>query len=100
MPHARGPSSLPLSPDQELKPIEEKAVRLIAEGRVHVQWTESQRIAAAGVVDGETDTYQVSFSPAGRVCTCEAGQHHRTCSHALALELVVMAGTDLQLELL
>lgn len=73
--------------------IETKAIRLVKEGRTHVMWTNGD--AGHGVVDGDTDTYHCSFSPAGRVCTCPSV---RPCSHSLALELKVMAG-ELQLEL-
>lgn len=71
-----------------MKHIEEKAVRLCLENRVTVTWHDGIT-AGAGIVDGETDTYQVQFSPGGRVCTCRAGQNHRQCSHSLALELQV-----------
>ncbi len=70
-----------------MSPIEEKAIRMVEDGKVTITWTGDG--AAAGTVDGHTDTYQVSFSPAGRICTCEAGRHHRVCSHAIALELAV-----------
>jgi hypothetical protein len=90
-----------IDPDrQTLKPVEEKALRLITEKRVHVQWTNSDGIAGAGIVDGDTDTWLCSFSPAGRICTCPAGANHQRCSHALALELTVMAADYLQLELI
>ncbi len=70
-----------------MTPIDAKAIRMVESGRVTITWTGDG--AAAGTVDGNTDTYQVQFSPAGRVCTCEAGRHHRVCSHAIALELAV-----------
>lgn len=70
-----------------MKAIEEKAIRLIMEGRVTVTWSGDG--AGQGLVDGDTDTYQVSYSPAGKVCTCPAGFNHRACSHAIALELEV-----------
>ncbi len=77
-----------------MKHIDEKAIRMVEDGRVTVTWkwygeTIGHVEAAAGTVDGDTDTYQVQFSPAGRICTCEAGQHHRVCSHAIALALAV-----------
>ena len=83
----------------------EKAVKLVEEGRVHVGWCsketngEETPIAADGLVDGYNDTYRVSFSPFGQICTCPAGRTHRTCSHSLALQLQVAADA-LQLELL
>ena len=78
--------------------VQEKANRLVDEQRVHVLWAND--VAGHGIVDGDTDTYYCSFSPAGRVCTCPAGQTHRDCSHALALEWKVWRAAHLQLELL
>lgn len=72
-----------------MRSYEEKAVRLVLEGRVTVTWINDDYSAASGTVDGETDTYRVSFSPAGRVCTCQAARHHKDCSHGVALELEV-----------
>ncbi len=74
-----------------MRTIEEKAVRLVVDGRVVVRWCNDDATAAMGTVDGDTDTYQVSFSPAGRVCTCPAGAHHRPCSHTVALQLAVVS---------
>ena len=78
--------------------VQEKANRLVEDDRVHVQWAND--VAGHGTVDGDTDTYHCSFSPAGRVCTCPRGQTHRDCSHALALEWKVWRAGHLQLELL
>lgn len=82
-----------------MKPTEEKAIKLVKEGRCHVRWVNSDGTAASGRVDGDHDTYQVSFDPTGRICTCPAGANHRTCSHGLALELRVLAGDMIELEL-
>lgn len=68
---------------------EEKAIRLVMEGRVHARYVAEDGQSGSGTVDGDTDTYQVSFDPSGRICTCPAGSNHRTCSHAVALELEV-----------
>lgn len=70
-----------------MKPIESKAIRIVLEGRAHIQWHNDDYTAASGLVDGDTDTYQVSFSPEGRICTCPAGANHRDCSHGIALTL-------------
>jgi hypothetical protein len=84
----------------------EKAVRLVADGRCHVGWVsketngEERPIAGAGIVDGDTDTYRVSYSPLGRICTCPAGRTHRDCSHGIALELAAADVDQLELELL
>jgi hypothetical protein len=72
--------------------VEDKAVRLVAEERVTVTWVSPDRIAATGLVDGDTSTYRVAYSPEGRVCTCPAGVNYRACSHVLALELAVARG--------
>lgn len=66
--------------------IEEKALRLVADGRVTIKWRSGDYAAGHGTVDGDHDTYHCSFSPEGRVCTCPSV---RDCSHALALELAV-----------
>lgn len=73
-----------------MKTIEEKAMRLVLEGRVSVVWASDDGAAGQGIVDGDTSTYQVSYSPEGRVCTCPAGANHRNCSHGIALELAVL----------
>lgn len=73
-----------------MKPRDAKAVRMVTEGRVVVAWVSDDGIAAQGTVDGDHDTYRVSYSPEGRVCTCPAGSNYRDCSHAVALELEVM----------
>lgn len=74
-----------------MRPRDEKAIRLVLDGRVTITWRNDE--AASGIVDGDTDTYRVSYSPAGRICTCPAGQY-RDCSHSLALELAVMKEAD------
>lgn len=70
-----------------MKPIEQKAIRLVMEERVTLLHIAEDGAYGAGTVDGDLDTYQVSFSPAGRICTCPAGANHRPCSHGIALEL-------------
>ena len=77
----------------ELSTIEEKAVRLVFEGRVTVTWETDG--AASGIVDGDTGTYRCSFDPSGKQCTCPAGSNHRRCSHAIALELEVRRRAEL-----
>ena len=72
-----------------MKPSEEKAVKLVLEKRVTIKYASLDGLAAQGSVDGYNDVYEASYSPAGYVCTCPAGQNHRVCSHARALELEV-----------
>ena len=71
-----------------MKAVDEKAVRLVVDRKVTVTWVGEG--AGSGVVDGDHDTYQAHYSPAGYICTCPAGANHRTCSHARALELEVL----------
>jgi hypothetical protein len=73
-----------------MRHIDAKAIRLVENGAVTITWVSPDRDAAAGTIDGATDTYQAQYSPAGMVCTCQAGRHHQTCSHAIALQLAVM----------
>ena len=72
-----------------MNPVDAKAIRLVEEERVTITWSTGIE-AGQGVVDGDTNTYQASYSPAGYVCTCKAGQNHKTCSHAIAVELAVL----------
>lgn len=85
-----------------LKPTDQKAIRLVLDGKVSVTWrSESLRDgvpeAAHGKVEGDHNTYEVSYSPAGRVCGCLAAMNGRDCSHGLALELAVLREADAQL---
>jgi hypothetical protein len=72
-----------------MRHLDEKAIRLVESEKVVITWRHGTE-AATGTVDGETDTYQVAYSPEGRVCTCVAATHHRVCSHVVALELAVL----------
>lgn len=72
-----------------MKHTDEKALRLVLDDRVNITWNTEG--AATGLVDGYTDTYQVSYSPEAELCTCPAGVHHRRCSHVTALRLAVVA---------
>lgn len=75
-----------------MRHVDAKAVKLVTDSCVTVTWSNGD--AASGIVDGYTDTYQVSYSPAGRICTCPAGINHRTCSHSIALELEVLRQSE------
>jgi hypothetical protein len=72
-----------------MTPLEVKAIKLVMESKVTVTWVNEEGTAASGTVDGHHGSYQCSYSPAGRICTCPAGANHRRCSHAIALELAV-----------
>lgn len=77
-----------------LNKLQEKADRLVKEGRVTVHWTNGRFLDAAGMgtVVGDHGTYRASFTPGMRVCTCKAGRTLRDCSHALALEWFIWQG--------
>jgi hypothetical protein len=77
-----------------MTPLEVKAMRLVLDNKVVVGWVNPDGTAASGTVDGHHGTYQCSYSPAGRICTCPAGANHRKCSHAVALELAVAYDRD------
>lgn len=82
-----------------MKPTERKAISLVVEGKVQITWrSETLRDgvpeAAQGIVEGKHGTYQVSYSPAGRVCGCLAALNGRDCSHGIALELLVLREAD------
>lgn len=74
---------------KSMRAVDAKAVRMVLEHRVTVVWEAPDGLSARGTVDGDHDTYQASFDPLGRICTCPAGSNHRGCSHAVALELEV-----------
>lgn len=82
-----------------MKPTDEKAIRLVRDGKVTITWRSDELIAgvpiaAAGTVEGDHSTYKVSYSPAGRVCGCLAAMNGRDCSHGLSLELAVLREAD------
>lgn len=62
--------------------IEDKAARMLAEGRVRVSYSGDGLTA---VVQGDTDTYTLHREPDRWRCTCPA---RVTCSHRRAVELV------------
>lgn len=73
---------------------EEKAHRLLTEGRLSVERIERGVVIAScrGFSDGEV--YRLGFDPRGQGewrCTCDASRKfHRRCSHLIALQLVVV----------
>jgi hypothetical protein len=78
--------------------LEDKAVRLISEGRLSVLRADDNNglvvAACRGLSSGET--HHLGFDPNGKNghgewrCTCEASRgFRRKCSHLMALQLVV-----------
>lgn len=70
---------------------EEKAHRLLVEGRLTVERVEGGLIVAScrGFSDGEV--YRLGYRPDEKRwgCTCQANRDfHRRCSHLIALQLV------------
>jgi uncharacterized Zn finger protein len=67
--------------------VEEKAGRLLTEGRVHVRRRDEVRIAA--VVEGDTNRWVVVCDAEGRwACSCPS---FRTCSHVEAVRRITEA---------
>jgi predicted nucleic acid-binding Zn finger protein len=67
---------------------QDKAVLLVAQGRVKVTHRDENRIS--GVVVGGGGEYTVEVNPEGQWCTCTHGQHrgnHADCSHVLAVKV-------------
>lgn len=73
--------------------IEQKAHRLLTEGRLVVERVSGSGLVIAtcrGMSAGET--YKLGYDPTQKEwrCTCEASaKFHRRCSHLVALQLVV-----------
>ena len=72
--------------------IEWKAMRLIADGLVTLEWSREDRtgrFVADGTVIGDHGTYAVKLEPGGNRCDCEYGTQvpGAMCSHVRALEV-------------
>ncbi len=64
--------------------VEEKAVRLLADGKVHI-WADSLGLHA--YVEGDSGTYVLKTNGRGEwFCTCPSRK--RPCSHASAVERI------------
>lgn len=63
--------------------VEEKAARLLREGRVTL-WADAAGLRA--IVEGDHGTYAIAFPRSGPSCPCAAWS--RRCSHVRAVELV------------
>lgn len=66
--------------------ITEKAVRLLAAGKVTITRVQGNTIDAT--VTGDNDTYTVRRRRGGWTCTCPAATHNRRCAHLHAAQLI------------
>lgn len=66
--------------------ITEKAVRLLAAGKVTVVRVQGATIDAT--VDGDHDQYDVRRRRGGWDCSCPAAIHRRRCAHLEAIQLI------------
>jgi hypothetical protein len=72
----------------DLTEKEEKAVGIVADERVTIDYSSDEVVTAT--VEGETGTYRVTIDPSGEKCDCKANRlgHHR-CSHIIGVEVAV-----------
>jgi hypothetical protein len=68
--------------------LQDKAVRLLAEGRLRVVLVDAERIEAR--VRGSDAEHSVGYQRGGWWCDCEAHRFGRRCSYLAALQLVTM----------
>ncbi len=61
--------------------LTERALQLIAEGRLVVTWVDHERVEAH--VRGTDTTHTVGYRRGGWYCDCEAARHAQRCSHQL-----------------
>jgi hypothetical protein len=66
--------------------LREKAVRLLADGRVTVVWVDHERIEAH--VRGTDAEHVVTYQRGGWRCSCDAARFNQRCSHLAATQLV------------
>lgn len=74
---------------------EQKARRLLVDGRLRVERVRPKSGLIVATVQGDHGSYELGYDPDGREglgewrCTCMASStFNRTCSHLLALQLV------------
>jgi hypothetical protein len=66
--------------------LEQRALRYIAERRLHVVLVDSERVEAR--VQGATAEHLVTYQRGGWTCTCDAHRWGRRCTHLHAVQLV------------
>ena len=65
---------------------EDKARRLLTEGRLQLRSLDAEWITAT--IEGDTGAYRLGLNPGGWWCACPA--RTRRCSHLLALQTVTL----------
>ena len=78
-----------------MKPLEQKAVDLVADERVRIAYDNGE--VTVGDVWSFTDMiYHVTIYPGGHICTCKHGQEQpfNKCSHVIALDLARAAAAE------
>jgi hypothetical protein len=68
---------------------EEKAARILAEGRLTILFVSTDHIVAR-CRGSAGDVYRLGSDPGGWWCSCPAGIHGRPCSHISSLKLVTV----------
>lgn len=69
--------------------MEEKAFRLLIDGRVLVRRLEPETGLVVATAEGDTGTYDLGYDPQARQWRCTCPARKRPCSHLMALQLVV-----------
>ena len=68
------------------KSLTERALALIAEGRLVVTWVDHERVEAR--VRGTDREHVVTYQRGGWRCTCDAARYNQRCRHLAAVQLV------------
>jgi hypothetical protein len=71
-----------------LQPLEAKAVRLLAEGRLCVLFVDAEGIEAR--VHGSQAEHSTGYRRGGWWCSCEVARSGRRCPCVIALQLVTV----------
>jgi hypothetical protein len=68
--------------------IEEKAERLLVDGRIRLVRVEPNSGLVVAKAEGDTGTWDLGYDPKGREWRCNCPARVRPCSHLLAVQLV------------
>ena len=74
-----------MSIEETFKPVDRKALRLVRSGKVRL--VERTGDVIVFEVEGDHQTYRVTWDPEGHHCPCAA--HIVRCSHNIACELLI-----------
>ncbi len=66
--------------------LTERALQLIADGRLTVTWVDAERVEAR--VRGTDTTHLVTYERGGWRCDCQAARYNQRCRHLAATQLV------------